>query len=627
MVIVTTPGGSRKVKRKVEENRSTILGAAANLSNDILGAGIAGVPFAVAQCGLVAGIFMILASAAFTDKTLRILVETAKFAKVPSYETLAEASFGRKGFPFIAINMFIFSYGSMVGYLMMVKETLPYCFGIVESNHRRLFLFIVSLCVMVPISSQRDMADLSKTSRLNVVFCTIIALIVAYLAPVADSVAENGGIVNVVGSSVLNFSTVFAGIGIFSYSYLVQHSAFIIAGSLHNPTRKRWAKVTFRTNVLCAVVFSICAGSGYLAFMGKTSGNILDNFNPHNPLANLARGLLGTVMLFIYPIEAFVSRHVCVVIFFTGQDAHDGDDTAVLNRADRRIGLTVAIYILAVIPAIIFTNLGPVLSLTGTLGGSCLSYMGPGAVYLAIHGNRFMEMANHFFNIDTPSSRRSHRPTSNNPERQPLSLDTEDQRANLFRKRGTNSGTNTATTTTPPADEEDSSFVRFLKCILWYVLLMPIWYQIALSGSMGYEKFKQEEAMKEKRISRIDSMRDVPAAQSPAVNPLTAKNRVMSSDGMARSAGSFGSYGTLISPKVAATTYYKPTKVFTGNFKTPEIIEQERQKKERESKPKEAPQSAPTVYDFVVAALFIIYGAICLFAGLSSLYVEVFAPK
>ena len=587
MIIVTTPGGTKKFKRKVEENRSTILGAAANLSNDILGAGIAGIPYAVGQCGFVAGLIMIVACAAMTDKSLRLLVETAKYSKTPTYETLSEAAFGRKGFLFIAINMFVFSYGSMVGYLMMVKETLPYVFGIVQENQRRVFLFCISLCVMVPISSQRDMADLSKTSRMNVLFCTTIACLVAYLSPLEWSMEQNGGFVEVVSSSVINFGTIFAGIGIFSYTYLVQHSAFIIAGSLQNPTRKRWARVTFRSMVVCATVCLICGTFGYLSFLDTTKGNILDNFNPHSLLGNVARTLLGIVMLFIYPIEAFVSRHVCVVIFFTGQSAHDGDDSTVLSRADRRIALTVAIYILAVIPAIIFVNLGPVLSLTGTIGGSCLSYMGPGAVYIGIHGNRFMELANKYYGI---------RPNS---ESQPLDIEQDDD-------------------VDEDPNSDDGFLLRCWKFVSWYLFLMPIWYYIALVGSQGFERYKQEESLKQKGMSRIDSMRDVPSAQSPAVNPMAGANKVMTSDNILRT----GSYGTLISPKVAATGYQKPTRVFTGNFTTPEKWEEERKKKEA---PKvEDSQSNPTVLDFMIAVGFIIFGVVALFAGLLSLYVELF---
>jgi len=59
----------------------------------------------------------------YIEKSLRILIETAKFMKVPSYETIAEVSFSRSGFVFVSVNMFILSYGAMVSYLIV--SSLP----------------------------------------------------------------------------------------------------------------------------------------------------------------------------------------------------------------------------------------------------------------------------------------------------------------------------------------------------------------------------------------------------------------------------------------------------------------------------------------------------------------------
>jgi sodium-coupled neutral amino acid transporter 11 len=42
------------------------------------------------------------------------------------------------------------------------------------------------------------------------------------------------------------------------------------------------------------------------------------------------------------------------------------------------------------VPAIIFSDIGPVLSLTGAVGGSCISYIGPGLVFIGINGEQFL---------------------------------------------------------------------------------------------------------------------------------------------------------------------------------------------------------------------------------------------
>merc|ERR1712070_671051 len=140
--------------------------------------------------------------------------------------------------------------------------------------------------------------------------------------------------------------------------------------------------------------------SGYLGFGGRESnlhGNVLNSLPEHSKLAKIAKGLVGITMLFVYPMESFVARHVCVVLLFEGRKAHEGDDASVLNRRDRRITLTVVLYLSAVIPAALWEQLGDVLAVTGAVGGSCLSYIGPGILYLGIHGGRFLELSKAYF--------------------------------------------------------------------------------------------------------------------------------------------------------------------------------------------------------------------------------------
>ena len=62
------------------KKQSPILGACSNLVNSIVGAGIIGIPFALKESGLVAGVILLILVSYFTDKTLRMLVELAFFS-------------------------------------------------------------------------------------------------------------------------------------------------------------------------------------------------------------------------------------------------------------------------------------------------------------------------------------------------------------------------------------------------------------------------------------------------------------------------------------------------------------------------------------------------------------------
>eukprot|EP00540_Astrosyne_radiata_P023518 CAMPEP_0116850494 /NCGR_PEP_ID=MMETSP0418-20121206/16185_1 /TAXON_ID=1158023 /ORGANISM="Astrosyne radiata, Strain 13vi08-1A" /LENGTH=143 /DNA_ID=CAMNT_0004482385 /DNA_START=135 /DNA_END=566 /DNA_ORIENTATION=+ len=141
---------------------------------------------------------------------------------------------------------------------------------------------------------------------------------------------------------------------------------------------------------------------------------------------------------------------------------------------------------------------------------------------------------------------------------------------------------------------------------------MPIWYQIAIIGSSGYESHKVEQSLKENRLSRIDSFRDVQQDNSPA--------------SLSRS----GSYGTLVHPKSPSTSslYQKQTigqKVYVKPIKSANT-QPEKPEKPQEAWPgtkKEDSQENPQLYDYIVAICFMIFGVVAFFAGILSLYVEV----
>ena len=96
LIEVQSPGGTKTLKKKAkpsDEAKSGIGGTVANLVTCIVGSGIVGVPFALREAGLVAGTGMVVLCALLTDKSLRMLIDTAKYADVPSYETLMEGEF------------------------------------------------------------------------------------------------------------------------------------------------------------------------------------------------------------------------------------------------------------------------------------------------------------------------------------------------------------------------------------------------------------------------------------------------------------------------------------------------------------------------------------------------------
>eukprot|EP00559_Dactyliosolen_fragilissimus_P002232 CAMPEP_0184858172 /NCGR_PEP_ID=MMETSP0580-20130426/3298_1 /TAXON_ID=1118495 /ORGANISM="Dactyliosolen fragilissimus" /LENGTH=905 /DNA_ID=CAMNT_0027354175 /DNA_START=70 /DNA_END=2787 /DNA_ORIENTATION=+ len=483
---ISTPGGSTRLVKEYtdDETKSSIMGASFNLINAIVGAGIVGIPYALKECSLLLGTIMVLFCAYLTMKSLRLLIATAKHVDVPTYERLAEASFGRPGFVFVSLAMFIMAYGAMLSYLMIIKSSLPRLFGVAPTNvsMARAILSLSSMCIILPLSMQRDIANLSKTSTISVIFDCILVVIVAVFSPVQSSVHNAGGIEHIIEHSQYKPTTFFIGLGVLSFAFVCQHSAFIIAGSLERPTKERWSKVTYIALVTCAILATIMGIFGYLGFMTNTEGNILNNLGTSDlsnittsRASNIGRGLLCVTMFFVYPVESFVARHICIVLFFKGRSAHDGDDHSVLQRTDRRVALTVTLYLVSLIPALIVEDLGYVLAVTGALGGSSLSYIGPGAAFLGVHGSHFLDIVS---------------------KRWKINLHNENTIEDALSVLESNPGSGNEM-------EHKSYFRQFLDNLLWYVLMMPLWVGIARIGEKCVRKHMEIEATKSPHPFRL----------------------------------------------------------------------------------------------------------------------------
>jgi len=290
----------------------------------------------------------------------------------------------------------------MLAYLLIIKDTIPSILGLHDRLPRTLIMIATSFTIMLPLSMQRDMASLSITSLFSVLADVILVGFITIYSPMSETIAENGGIGQVIEKDGVN-PTLFIGLGILSTAMACQHSAFIVSGSLENKTMKRWAQVTGFSIGVSAVLCMILGVTGYLGFLEETQGDVLNNFDHDSTIANVARFLLAVTMFFTFPMESFVARHVLVQLIHggdmdgrddpshTGGEEEEAGGFGIFNiRLNRRQSWSLGIYCMALVPALFVDDLGPVLSITGSLGGGCIAYMGPGLVYLGVNGDAFL---------------------------------------------------------------------------------------------------------------------------------------------------------------------------------------------------------------------------------------------
>ena len=388
-------------------------------------------------------------------------------------------------------------------------------------------------------------ADLEKTSRLNVLLNLCLVALVVFNSPVIKSVEEQGGIMHLISQErIFDVRTFFIGFGVCSFAFVCQDSSFIIAGSMKNPTKNRWKQVTHAAMITCCLLELVMGICGFLSYAENTLGNVLNNMKVHHWSGVASRSILATTMFFAYPLNAYIARHVCVVLLFEGVSAHEGDDSLVLRRRDRRIILTWVLYIVSLIPALAVENTGKVLAATGAIGGSSLAYIGPGSTFLALHSHEFIVLLRQRWGTASrllwcyPVMEAEKNRIINNEEQ----LINDSCRISEEGRHQKHVGLSLETNEGglgAPTPKAMSTFI--LDVIAWYILGMPLWSAIAQKGKMKLsEHFKKEETIsprvaRPKRVTVVKHAHQLPILTHSGADCLTCDTEMKEEKGIFRS--------------------------------------------------------------------------------------------
>ncbi|OCK76090.1 hypothetical protein K432DRAFT_154399 [Lepidopterella palustris CBS 459.81] len=351
-----------------------------NMANSIIGAGIIGQPYAFRQAGLLTGLFLLVALTIIVNWTIRLIVINSKLSGANSFQATVEHCFGKSGLIAISLAQFLFAYGGMIAFCIIVGDTIPHvlsaAFPSLADNAtfqlltgRRWCIVILIMGVSYPLSLYRDIAKLAKASMLALISMIIIIITVA-----TQSFRVTSELRGSLRGGIFIHSGIFQAIGVISFAFVCHHNSLLIYGSLRKPTLDRFATVTHYSTGISMVACIVMALAGYLAFGDKTQGNILNNFPTDNTMVNIARLCFGLNMLTTLPLEAFVCREVLTNYYHRDEEF---DPT-------RHIFWTTVLVFTAMLLSLITCDLGVVFELVGATSACALAYILPPLCYMKL---------------------------------------------------------------------------------------------------------------------------------------------------------------------------------------------------------------------------------------------------
>ncbi|CAN8103756.1 unnamed protein product [Discula destructiva] len=361
--------------------KSGLRSAFMNMANSIIGAGIIGQPYAFKQAGLLSGIILLIGLTIVVDWTICLIVVNSKLAGADSFQGTVEKCFGKSGLIAISLAQWVFAFGGMVAFGVIVGDTIPHVLQAVIPGlrdmpiiglmaDRRVVIVVFILAVSFPLTLYRDIAKLAKASTLALISMVVIIVTVVvqgFLTP-----AEDRGEFT---TPLLTINTgIFQAIGVISFAFVCHHNSLLIYGSLETPTIDRFSKVTHFSTGISMLACMLMALSGFLTFGDKTLGNVLNNFPGDNTMVNIARLCFGLNMLTTLPLEAFVCREVMLNYYFPGEPFN----------MHLHLIFSTSLIISAMVLSVSTCDLGSVFELVGATSACAMAYILPPLCYIKL---------------------------------------------------------------------------------------------------------------------------------------------------------------------------------------------------------------------------------------------------
>ncbi|XP_021058045.1 probable sodium-coupled neutral amino acid transporter 6 isoform X2 [Mus pahari] len=372
-----------------------------NVMNAIMGSGILGLAYVMANTGILGFSFLLLFVALQASYSVHLLLAMCIHTAVTSYEDLGLFAFGLPGKVVVAGTIIIQNIGAMSSYLLIIKTELPAAISeFLPSDHSgswyldgQMLLIIICLGIVFPLSLFPKIGFLGYTSSLSFFFMVFFALVVvvkkwAVPCPVTvnciNAVFQISNATDDCKPKLFHFSkeSIYA-IPTMAFSFLCHTSVLPIYCELQSPSKKRMQNVTNTAIALSFLVYFVSALFGYLTFYDKVESELLQGYSkylPHDVIVMAVKLCILFAVLLTVPLIHFPARKALMMVLFSNYPF----------SWIRHSLTTVALNVTIVALAIYVPDIRNVFGVVGASTSTCLIFVFPGLFYLKLSREDFL---------------------------------------------------------------------------------------------------------------------------------------------------------------------------------------------------------------------------------------------
>ncbi|KAK1435667.1 hypothetical protein QVD17_01433 [Tagetes erecta] len=380
-----------------KRSNSGIYGAVFNLTTTIIGAGIMALPATMKVLGLVVGIVTIILIGVISEISVELLVRFTDQSKATSYGEVVQQALGSPARMLSEFFVIVNNGGVLVVYLIIIGDVmsgstrhvgvLDQWFGNGFWDDRRIVVLIVLIVFLAPLCALDKIESLSMTSAASVVLAVLfvsIACLLAFIMLVEGKI-ERPRLVPDFNSeqAIIDLLVV---IPIMSNAYVCHFNLQPIYNELQGRSPEKMNKVGRITTVICVIIYSLTAASGYLLFEKNTEADVLTNFD--KPLAVRFSTTLNFIvrvgyifhLILVFPVIHFSLRQTIDALAFSG--------AAPLSESKSRcLGLTCVLLGIIYLVSIMIPSIWTAFKFIGATTALSLGFTFPALIALQLSRN------------------------------------------------------------------------------------------------------------------------------------------------------------------------------------------------------------------------------------------------